>query len=297
MAASVASLALGLCACPVIDPTDSSPSQGGGSDAGGGSLSDKCSGCPRQAPELGGLCLSISAVCGYQGQSAVRECMDRGVGAGIWEESPMTPERAKAIDSCPDAKPSAGSACQSSANVCVACYYSNGCEKPTTTMLCDPASLTWVPSPMDATNPQITYCTPGSDAGGPDASWPDAGGRKDSGLPDTKPADTALDPNPCIVSGSLPSCVCTYPDGYVGYTICGYGSYLDPDRYYIWPKSDSRYWGNDVTCAPTSLCQSARRCDFDPDKLCCSPNNADVWNIECKFDDPSALERRKSCCR
>jgi hypothetical protein len=141
---------------------------------------------------------------------------------------------------------------------------------------------------MDATNPQMTYCTPGTDAS-PTAH--------DSALPDTRKADTTSDPNPCIVSGALPSCVCTYPDNYVGYTICSYGDNTDPNRYYVWPKNDARYWGHDVTCAPTTLCGFARPCDFDPTKICCSPNNSDIWNIECKFADASLLARRTACCR
>jgi hypothetical protein len=41
----------------------------------------------------------------------------------------------------------------------------------------------------------------------------------------------------------------------------------------------------------------AKRCDFDQTKICCSPNNAGVWNVECKFADPSDLARRASCCQ
>ena len=108
--------------------------------------------------------------------------------------------------------------------------------------------------------------------------------------------DLPSDPNPCKPSGALPSCVCTYPDTYVGYTICSYGDNTNTDHGYIWPKTDSRYWGRDVTCAPTSLCGFARPCDFDQSKICCSPNNSDTWNVECKFADPSLLPLRKSCC-
>ena len=296
----VVALVFGTTACPFGSSTDSpssdaataggkSGSVSGGSGGAAGSRNLRCEGCPRQVPEMGTFCTSIRAICGYEGQTKVRECYSLGGGVGYWDESETADGYFRRIDaSCPDAKPAAGSHCQLGTDACAACYYSNGCEKPTATMFCDPNSGTWVQSPMDATNPQIAHCTPGSDAS-PTVH--------DSGPPDTAKRDVPSDPNPCVVSGALPSCVCTYPDNYVGYTICSYGNNTDPDRGYSWPKSDPRYWGRDVTCAPTSLCESARQCDFDKTKICCSPNNSGIWNVECKFADPSALDRRKSCCR
>jgi hypothetical protein len=83
----------------------------------------------------------------------------------------------------------------------------------------------------------------------------------------------------------------------VGYTICSYGSNTDySNRDYIWPKSDARYWGHEITCAPSTLCELARSCDFDKTKICCSPNDSGTWNIECKFADPAFPAQRTACC-
>jgi hypothetical protein len=294
----VLALAVGTIACPFGGSTDApgpdggtgggwSGAGGGGGGGAAGSRGTKCEACPRQPPEIGGLCTSIGALCAYEGQTKVRECFDIGSGLGLWEESMTVDGTYRRVEgSCPEKQPPVGSRCQLGTDACAACYYSNGCEKPTATMFCDPDSATWFQSPMDATHPQIPLCTPGSDA---------SSSVRDSGPPDTSKADTASDPNPCV--GALPSCVCTYPESYTGYTICGYGSNTDPDRYYIWPKSDSRYWGREVTCAPTSLCESAHTCDSDKAKICCSPNNSGIWNVECKFADPGAEPLRKACCK
>jgi hypothetical protein len=299
-------LLFGLAACPSSESDfpdasvradggsgGSSGGGGGGGGTGDGAANPRCLYCPRQAPDLGNPCVSPGAVCAYENRSSVLKCKffaDENPGSTLadgptWSNSGIA---RSSVPSCPDTKPAPNSPCRSPA--CLACEYLNGCEKPTTTLFCDPDKSTWVASPMDATNPQIPHCTPGNDAGSTVS---------DAARPTDVRQDAATEANACTIAGAPPSCVCTYPDGYVGYTICSYGSNTDIDHSYIWPKSDSRYWGREVICAPRSLCEFAKTCDSDPNKLCCSPNNSGIWNIECKFTASDAWlpERRKACCR
>jgi hypothetical protein len=143
--------------CDVMPASSSSSGDDGGStDAGTQGTQDTqgspCGTCPRQVPQVGGLCLQPYSFCNYPQANAQLGC-STGLGwrdvTSFWSGQP-------GVESCPAARPTAGTPCVPNFMACTVCEYAQGCRTPITTMLCDRG--TWVASPDDAVKPRMDPC-------------------------------------------------------------------------------------------------------------------------------------------